>query len=188
LFKKILLNFFFTIVFVSYSFSVFANDKKNIIDKLKNINSLKFNFNQKTNDLTEIGICYLYFPGKLKCNYNSADQKEIIINKSSLVIIKKKYDKKYYYPISKSPFLKILNKKELIKLIKKGNIEYQNNRLSLVNIFDDQVITIFFGKKNFDFSGWEVTDQFGKKISFSIKILSVNDEIDIKMFKIPNLN
>ena len=39
-----------------------------------------------------------------------------------------------------------------------------------------------------DFSGWEVTDQFGKKISFSIKILSVNDEIDIKMFKIPNLN
>ena len=162
--------------------------KKNIINKLKNINSLKFNFNQKTRELTEFGICYLHFPGKLKCNYNSDEQKEIIINKNSLVIIKKKYEKKYYYPVSKSPFIKILNKNELIELIKKGNIEYQNNRLSLINTFDNQVISVFFDKKNSDFSGWEIYDQFGKKITFSIEILSVNDEIDIKMFKIPTLD
>ena len=90
MFKKILLNFFLILFFISHSFLVVADEKKNIINKLKNINSLKFNFNQKTRELTEFGICYLHFPGKLKCNYNSDEQKEIIINKNSLVIIKKK--------------------------------------------------------------------------------------------------
>ena len=106
-FKPFLIFFFLTA-------NLFANEKNQIINQLNNLNSLEFTFNQLINDKTEKGSCLLEFPGKLKCDYFDDKEKELIINNKRLAITQKKYNKTYYYPISKSPFLNILYKDKLL--------------------------------------------------------------------------
>ena len=188
---KTLLNknflYIFLILILSFENLAIADEKQNIIDKLKNTKSLKFNFKQKTNDKIESGVCYLAFPKKLKCNYEDNNQKELIINKSRLAITQKRYNKTLYYSVKKSPFLKILDKKQLINLIERSILEHKNNQIHLTRINDDkQKITILFKKKNFDLMGWKINDQFENKISFLIEILSKNEEINLKIFEIPS--
>ena len=124
---------------------------------------------------------------KLKCNYEDNKQKELIINKSRLAITQKRYNKTFYYSVKKSPFIKILDKKQLINLIKGSVINYKNNQIHLTNNDNDKKkITILFKKKNFDLIGWKINDQFENKISFLIKILSKNQETNLEIFKIPS--
>ena len=119
--------FLFFILVFNYSLNLYANEKRLIIDKLLNINNFTFNFEQITQGKIETGSCLLVFDNKLKCNYIDNNQKEIIINNKKLVVMQKRYNKIYFYPISKSPFLKILNKNSLINLIRKSNLELNNN-------------------------------------------------------------
>tara|TARA_B100002052_G_scaffold244867_1_gene230440 strand:- start:1169 stop:1726 length:558 start_codon:yes stop_codon:yes gene_type:complete len=184
LFRKIIL---YLILFFSLNFqNLIADEKKNIIQKLININSIKFNFEQKTNEDIENGICYLKFQNKLKCVYDDNKKKEMIINKKSLVIFQKRYNKKYFYPVSKSMFKQILNREELISLVKTSKIEFRNDEINLINYDNKQnKIVILFDKQNYDFLGWRILDQFNNKITFLIEILSVNELIDDKIFKIP---
>jgi len=184
LLKKKFLYIFLIIVFGFENLAI-ADEKENIIDKLKNTKSLKFNFKQKTNEKIEIGVCYLVFPRKLKCNYEDSKQKELIINKNRLAITQKRYNKTLYYSVKKSPFLKILDKKQLIELIKESILEYKDNQIHLTNNNNARKITILFNKKNFDLIGWKINDQFQNKISFLIKILSKNQKINLKIFEIP---
>jgi len=184
LLKKKFLYIFLIIVFGFENLAI-ADEKENIIDKLKNTKSLKFNFKQKTNEKIEIGVCYLVFPRKLKCNYEDSKQKELIINKNRLAITQKRYNKTLYYSVKKSPFLKILDKKQLIELIKESILEYKDNQIHLSNNNNARKITILFNKKNFDLIGWKINDQFQNKISFLIKILSKNQKINLKIFEIP---
>ena len=103
-FKKI----FFTAVLFLVSANLYANEKNQIITELNNLNSLEFTFDQLINEKTEKGTCFLEFPGKLKCNYFDDKNKELIINNKRLAITQKRYNKTYYYPVTKSPFLNIL--------------------------------------------------------------------------------
>ena len=57
------------IIFILLSTSLYASEKKQIVNQLKNLNSLEFTFDQIINDKTEKGSCLLEFPGKLKCDY-----------------------------------------------------------------------------------------------------------------------
>ena len=187
MFKKVLLFFF--LIFISTYKVLIADDKINIIEKLKNTNSFKFNFKQEINENTETGICYILFSGLLKCNYNDNKKKELIINKNRLAITQKRYNKTYHYPISKSPFLKILNKTDLIEFIKKSDLSYEANKIVLSNLnSNEQVIKIFFETRTYNLVGWELEDQFKKKISFSINILSINEKIKKSYFLIPKIN
>ena len=182
-------KFIYTLLFIIFNFhnSVVANEKVNIINKLEGINSLKFNFEQKTNELVEIGICYLVFPNKLKCKYEDNKQKELIINKSRLAITQKRYNKTFYYSIKKSPFLKILNKNQLIELIKKSELVLKNNQIYLINTENESnKITLLFDRNNFNLTGWEIEDQFKNNIVFLIEILSINEDINLKKFEIPS--
>ena len=109
-FKKI----FIISIFLSANLS--ASEKNQIVTQLNNLNSLEFTFDQIINDKTEKGSCLLEFPGKLKCDYLDDKKKELIINKKRLAITQKRYNKTYYYPISKSPFLNILYKDKLLEI------------------------------------------------------------------------
>ncbi len=188
---KILLkkNFLYIFLIITFSFEnlAIADEKQNIIEKLKNTKSLKFNFKQNTNEKIETGFCYLVFPKKLKCDYKDNKQKELIINNNRLAITQKRYNKTFYYSVKKSPFIKILDKNQLINLIEGSILNYKNNQIHLTSInHDKKKITILFKKKNFDLIGWKINDQFENKISFLIKILSENQEINLKIFEIPN--
>ena len=180
--------FLFFLFFLFYSLNLYADKKEMIINKLLKIDNLTFSFKQITNNKTETGTCFLVFDNKLKCNYLDKNQKEIIINNKTLVIMQKRYDKIYFYPISKSPLVKILNKKSLIKLIRNSNVELNDN-IDMIYLDEDKKnITVSFQKENYNLIGWEVEDQFQNKNFFSLKVRNTNTKINENLFKIPSIN
>ena len=177
----------FISVFILFSFNLFANEKDQIITQIKNLNSLEFTFNQHINEKTEKGRCLLEFPGKLKCEYFDSKRKEIIINNKKMAITQKRYNKTYYYPMSKSPFLNILYKDKLLEIVKTGELELTDNIIKLIYL-GENIITIFFDRKTLDLKGWEVIDQYNNNINFSLNIVSKNNVYKKETFKIPIIN
>ena len=178
---------FFVGLFLLFSFNLSANEKTKIISQLKSLNSLEFTFNQTINDKTEQGSCLLEFPGKLKCEYFDDKKKELIINKKRLAITQKRYDKTYYYPISKSPFINILYKEKLLEIVKAGEIEKENQIVKLTYL-DENEINVLFDRKTLDLKGWKIIDQYNNNINFSLNIVSKNDIYQKGTFKIPEIN
>jgi len=173
-------------LFLLFSFDLIADEKTKIVSRLKSLNSLEFTFNQTINNKTEQGSCLLEFPGKLKCEYFDDKKKELIINKKRLAITQKTYDKTYYYPISKSPFLNILYKEKLLDIVKAGKIEKENQMIKLTYL-DENEINVLFDKKTFDLTGWKIIDQYNNNINFSLNIVSRNDIYQKGTFKIPEM-
>ena len=182
-FKKI---FSISIVLL-ISTNLAANEKDRIIAGLNSLNSLEFTFNQLINEKKEKGTCLLQFPGKLKCNYFDDKKKELIINNKRLAITQKRYDKTYYYPISKSPFLNILYKDKLLEIVKSGKLELSDRVIKLVYLEENE-ITVFFDKKTLDLKGWQIIDQYNNNINFSLNIVAKNDVFKKGTFKIPEMN
>ena len=185
MFNKFLIFFF---IFINFFINVHANEKKLIIDRITDINNIIFDFKQTTNDKKEMGKCILVFDNKLSCDYEDSMQKRILINNKTLVVMQKRYDKIYFYPISKSPFLKILSKNNLIDLVRESNLELNDNIDLVYTDKNEKKITVFFEKKNYDLIGWAIEDKFQNEIYFSLKIQSTNTKIDDKLFKIPSIN
>ena len=181
-------NILYKIIFLFLIFqnTSIADEREKILSELIKTKSLKFNFEQKTNEKKEQGLCYLNFPGLLRCEYKDSKQKELIINKSRLAITQKRYDKTLFYSIKKSPFIKILNKKYLIQLISNSELKFEDNLIQLTSSNDKERITILFNKSDFNLVGWEILDQFQNKIIFLIDILSINESFDLSMFEIPS--
>ena len=182
-FKKIFSLSFFLLIMSS----LLANEKDRIVSQLNNLSSLEFTFNQIVNDKTEKGNCLLEFPGKLKCDYFDDKKKELIINKKRLAITQKRYNKTYYYPISKSPFLNILYKDKLLEIVRSGKLELSDQIIKLVYL-DNNKITVFFDKKTLDLKGWQIIDQYNNNINFSLNIVAKNDVFKKETFKIPEMN
>ena len=180
-------KFFLILLFTSFSFSLSANQKNQIINQLNNLNSLEFTFNQLVNEKLEKGNCLLEFPGKLKCEYFDDKQKELVINDKRLSITQKKYNKTYYYPISKSPFLNILYKDKLLEIVKSGKLELTEQVIKLIYLSENEII-VLFDRKTLDLKGWEIIDQYNNNINFSLKIISKNDAYKKGTFKIPDIN
>ena len=175
------------IIFILFSFNLFASEKSQIIANLKNLDTLEFTFNQLVNEKKEKGSCLLEFPGKLKCEYFDSKRKEIIINNKRMAITQKRYNKTYHYPMSKSPFLNILYKDKLLEIVKTGDLELTNNIIKLIYLGENK-ITIFFDRKTLDLKGWEIVDQYNNNINFSLNIVSKNDFYKKEIFKIPTIN
>ena len=76
---------------------------------------------------------YFVFPNKLKCIYDNKNRKELIVNEKMMAITQKRYNKTIFYPLSKSNFINILSKNELIKIITSSNI-----------IIDDYLNIVFY--------------------------------------------
>ena len=183
----LLIRIFIAIFLSTFSLNSNANEKEQIILKLKNLNSLEFSFNQLINNKTEKGTCFLEFPGKLKCNYFDDKEKELIINDKKLAITQKRYNKTYYYPISQSPFLDILYKDKLLEIVKSGKISILDQVIKLIYINENQ-ISVIFDKNNYDLKGWEILDQYNNNIYFTLKIISKNDIYKKDTFRIPKIN
>ena len=166
-----------------------ANDKLKIIENLNNVETLKFDFVQSSFDKKESGICFLKRPHFLKCIYKDKNQKEIIVNRKNLVIYHKRYNKTYFYPVSKSYFINILDKKKFENLVLKGNLNLGKESFQIKYSEKNKgKIIFFFDKKSFDLSGWEVADLNGNYTNFKINNLNKNESFDKKLFNIPEIN
>ena len=104
-----------------------------------------------------------------------------------MAITQKKYNKTYYYPISKSPFLNILYKDKLLEIIKSGELKKTNEVIKLIYL-DENEITVFFDKKTLDLKGWQIIDQYNNNINFSLNIIAKNDVFKKETFEIPEMN
>ncbi len=182
------MKFLRAIIFFSF-FLNFTNskavEKSEIINKLRNIDNIQFSFNQKTNKNTERGECILVFPNKLKCNYEDKNKKELIVNKKMMAITQKRYGKTLFYPLSKTTFINILSKDELIKIISESDTVI-DNYLNVIYIKEDNTkILIKFHKETFLLAGWETLDQYNNQIIFDIQINSINQIVDDEIFNLP---
>ena len=175
------------IIFILLSANLSASEKNKIVSQLNNLNSLEFTFDQIINNKTEKGSCLLEFPGKLKCEYFDDKKKELIINKKRLAITQKRYNKTYFYPISKSPFLNILYKDKLLEIVQSGELELSDQIIKLIYL-DNNEITVFFDRKTLDLKGWQIVDQYNNNINFSLDIVAKNDVFKKGTFKIPEIN
>ena len=155
---------------------------------LNNIDNIQFKFTQTTNENIEKGKCILAFPGKLKCDYKDKNEKELIVNKKMMAITQKRYGKTLFYPLSKSTFINILSKDELIKIINESDTfidDYFN--IIFMNEVNSKTL-IRFDKENFLLAGWISSDQYNNQVTFDIEINSINQMIDKKIFTLPSRN
>ena len=91
--RQLLLILFLTIPITE----VLASVKNSIIENLKNIENVSFNFEQNINGKTENGNCIIEYPKKIFCKYNLSNQKILVSNGKSLVI--KTLASYYLYPL-----------------------------------------------------------------------------------------
>ena len=177
------------LIFLINTKNLLANDKSKIIENLNNIETLKFDFIQISTDKKENGICFLKRPHFLKCIYEDKNQKELIVNRKNLVINHKRYNKTFFYPVSKSYFVDILDKKKFQNLILDGDLNLNEKILEIKYSAENKgEIIFFFEKESFNLSGWEIIDLNGNYTNFKISNLNKNQNLDKKLFNIPTIN
>ena len=175
-------------ILINFLPNLYANEKSLIINRLIDTRNIIFSFEQLTNKKKEIGECIMVFDNKLKCNYEDSMQKEVLINGKTLVVNQKRYNKTYFYPISNSLFVKILNKDSLVSLIQKSNYKLSKN-IELLYVDENKKKNfIFFDKQNYNLIGWKIVDQLQNVVNFSLNIKYINSELDNAIFKIPAVN
>ena len=163
-----------------------ASEKNKMIENLKKINSLQFNFTQLSSNGQENGSCILIYPKKMRCIYDG-QKKEIIINDDYLYLINKEENKNYNYSIKDTPLGVMLDKENLIEKlsnIEKFNIS-NNFIIATVNINSTESIDIYFEPKNFTILGWRIKNYDKSTLEFMMKNIIANVNSDEK-FKIPN--
>jgi len=151
------------------------------------INTLSFDFTQKIGDKVEFGSCYIKYPLLMKCEYPKK-KKSIIANGKKFAIVKRRYKKIYYYPLKKTPLFYILNKENILNVIKNYEpflidsnfIEYE-----LTDTTSSGKINIFFDKNSLELSGWKTTDAYSNKVNFLLRNMETNILINNEIFKIP---
>ena len=182
--KKILLIFFL----INLNNTASSSIKDKIINRLINTENYSFNFEQNINGNIEIGNCIVEYPKKIFCKYDNQNNKILISNGKSLVI-KTKSGSYYRYPIERTPLNFILDKNFLINEIKNLSERIVNDKLINYTILkEDTEINIFFDKINFNLIGWQTVDIYQNLNMTYIYSLTINQKIEKKIFKLPNLN
>ena len=184
--KKI--NFILTIfIFCIFLTTVVnGNIQTNLLNKYKNVNTLYFDFTQKIGNKIELGSCHIKYPLLMKCEYPKKN-KTIISNGKQFAIIKKRYKKIYYYPLNKTPLFYLLNKKNILDLIKNYKPKIINAKIIEYELKDNNSITlnIFFDKNSLNLAGWKTIDSYSNEVNFIIKNVKPNIIIENEIFKIP---
>ena len=163
-----------------------ASEKIKIIENLRKINSLQFNFTQLSSDGQENGSCILIYPKKMRCIYDD-QKKEIIVNDDYLYLINKEENKNYNYSIKHTPLGVMLDKESLIEKlsnIEKFNIT-NNFIITTVEISSAESVDIYFEPKNFTILGWRIKNYDKSTLEFMMKNIKINVISDEK-FQIPN--
>ena len=171
---------------ISLSSEVSANNKDQIINKLKDTLNLNFDFEQNINGKIEFGNCTIQYPKKMFCDYNKKN-KVIVSNGKSLVI--KSTSSYYRYPLNKTSLNFILDKDFLLKKISKSNEEIINNSLVKFTIKENnQSIEIFFDINNKNLIGWQTKDVYQNTAVTLLYSVKSNQVVNEKIFKVPLQN
>ena len=181
-----MLKYLFFIALISIFTEANANNKDHIIEKLKSTLNLNFDFEQNINGKIEFGNCTIQYPKKMFCEYDKKN-KVIVSNGKSLVI--KSISSYYRYSLDKTPLNFILDKNYLINKINDLDGENINNSLIKFTLKEgDQLIEVFFDKRNYNLIGWQTKDIYQNTAVTLLYSVKSNQEIDEKIFKTPLQN
>ena len=170
-----------------FSTGTIAEIKKNIIQKLKHVENLTFNFEQNINDKKETGNCSIEYPKKIFCQYNLKNKKILVSNGNSLVI--KTINSYYIYPLEKTPLNWILNKEFLLKKISNLNERIIDKNIINYNFFENEnEVNIFFDNKTFNLIGWQILDIYQNLSITYLNSIIKNKKIKKNLFKLPLQN
>ena len=162
-----------------------GSEKEKIIENLKKINSIKFNFTQTTNDIVENGNCLIVYPKKMRCLYEEED-KEIVVNDDYLFLINRRENKNYNYNIKDTPLGVMLDKENIIQKLSK--VEKFNktdkNIIAIIDLNSQESIEIYFNSKEMNIVGWKIKNYDKSNLEFLMKNISININTSEK-FEIP---
>ncbi|MSP06871.1 MAG: hypothetical protein EXR13_04875 [Candidatus Fonsibacter sp.] len=172
-----------TMLIFSYV-NVKGSEKDRIIENLKKINSIKFNFTQITNDTIEKGSCIIVYPKRMKCLYE--EDKEIIVDDDYLFLINKKENKNYNYNIKDTPLGIMLDKENIIeKLLKVGKFSrIDKNIIAIIDLNSQESIEIYFDSKDMNIAGWKIKNYDKSNLEFLMKNILININTNEK-FEVP---
>ena len=182
-----MIRYAFILFLICTSTKAATSFKNNIIQNLKNINNVTFNFEQNINNKIESGICIIQYPQKIFCKYDLDNQKVLVSNGKSLVI--KTLTSFYLYPLDKTPLNYILDKDFLINKI--PNLEERVINDKFVNykfLENENEINVFFDKNNFNLVGWQTLDIYQNLTITHLNSIIKNQKIEEKLFQLPNRN
>ena len=164
-----------------------ANNKEKIINNLKNIKNINFEFEQNINEKIESGNCIIEYPKKIFCEYTGSSNKILVSNGRSLVV---KTKVSYYrYPLEKTPLNFILDKNFLINKI--YNLEERIIDKSFINYVikeKDSEINIFFDNQTFNLVGWQTKDIYQNLNITFLSSIKKNEIVNKDLFKLPSQN
>ena len=179
------------IILLFFNFYLPANSlpKDKIISQMKLKNNLSFNFLQTINDKSEDGRCIIKYPKKIFCEYNNATKKILVSNGRSLVIETNNKGSYYRYPLNKTPLEFLLDKEYLISKIEELEPRDIDNKYLNFKIFENNnEINIFFDKNDLNLIGWQTKDIYQNLSITFISSVKKIQEIDSKIFKLPENN
>ncbi len=178
---------FLIIFFIVSTNNVSASIKDNIINKLKDIENISFNFEQNINGKIENGNCTIKYPKKIFCKYDLSNQKILVSNGKSLVI--KTLSSYYHYSLKKTPLNLILNKNFLLEKI--NNLKERNINDQFVNynfIENENEINLFFDKNTFNLIGWQTIDIYQNISITYLSSIKRNQKLKENLFILPQQN
>ncbi len=178
---------FLILIFIFFSTNVLSSNKQNIIQNLNNIENLTFEFEQNINGKLENGNCTIQYPKKIFCKYNLGNRKILVSNGKSLVI--KTLSSYYIYPLQKTPLNLILDKDYIINKINDLNEKIIDDNFIYFKFKENEnEISIFFNKKNYNLIGWQTIDVYQNLSITHLSSIQKNAKIDESIFRLPNQN
>ena len=159
---------------IFFCVNVQGSEKERIIENLKKINSIKFNFTQITNDVKENGNCLIVYPKKMRCIYE--EDKEIIVNDDYLFLINKREDKNYNYNIKDTPLGVMLDKENIIEKLSKVEKfnKIDKNIIAIIDLNSQESIEIYFSSKEMNIVGWKIKNYDKSTLEFLMNNISIN--------------
>ena len=180
-------NIFIFLFFLIFTFEALASVKNNIIQNLKNIENVSFDFEQNINGKIEDGNCTIKYPKKIFCKYNLDNKKILVSNGRSIVV--KTSNSYYIYPIEKTPLNSILNKNFLLEKIKNSEERIIDNKfINFRFIESENEINIFFDKNTYNLIGWQTIDIYQNLSITYLSSIIKNKDLEKNIFKLPKQN
>ncbi len=178
--KKLFITFFLVFLVTEIQASI----KENILQGLKDIKNLSFNFEQNINGEIESGKCTIEYPKKIFCSYDLRNKKILVSNGRSLVI--KTSNSYYIYPLEKTPLNYILDKDFLLNKIIKLNKKIIDKNFINFNFFENEnEINLFFDKNTYNLIGWQTLDIYQNLSITYLYSITKNKKLEKDLFKLP---
>ena len=182
-----MIKYFFIFFFIIFLTNTSANNKNEIIKKLKDTKNINFQFEQNINGKIEKGNCTIEYPNKIYCKYNLSNQKTLVSNGKSIVI--KTSSSYYLYPLERTPLNLILDKDYLLNKITNLEGRVIDDKFINYKFFEnDHEINVFFDYDTHNLIGWQTIDIYQNlSITFLSSVMK-NQKLKNNLFNLPKRN